>query len=226
MCSLPLAAAPSAPRPQSWRRPRLLGARHAGAACCSPNTRCALLQLILAQQSEQGGPTVCHDARFTREEAAAGTGSGPQEAAGTGEPGRDAISKRALLPSPRRPWRLSSMPAPGKLDGACEWPGGGEKPQKASRCLPHPQPRGLQTALDRALLRGNRPEALVFPERCRFSGDSLALPGRQCAPARTKHSRVEMLLWLWPGLPTSSSPPPAARATFLQTAQPDRSLPT
>lgn len=153
-------------------------------------------------------------------------GSGPQEAAGTGEPGRDAISKRALLPSPRRPWRLSSMPAPGKLDGACEWPGGGEKPQKASRCLPHPQPRGLQTALDRALLQGNRPEDLVFLERCRFSGDSLALPGRQCAPARTKHSRVEMLLWLWPGLPTSSSPPPAARATFLQTAQPDRSLPT
>lgn len=183
MCSLPPAAAPSAPRPQSWRTPRLLGARHAGAACCSPNTRCALLQLILAQQSEQGGPTVCHDARFTREEAAAGKAPDPRRPPA---PGSRAGTRSASAPSclPRvGPGGLSSMPAPGKLDGACEWPGGGEKPQKASRCLPHPQPRGLQTALDRALLRGNRPEALVFPERCRFSGDSLALPGRQCAPA-------------------------------------------
>lgn len=81
-------------------------------------------QLVLVRQSKEEGPTVCHNARLTQEGTEAGTGYGPQEAAGPGGAGPDAFSTGALLPSLGVcPGELSSMPALGKLDGACEWLG-------------------------------------------------------------------------------------------------------
>lgn len=60
------------------------------------------------------------------------------------------------------------------------------KSRSPSRCLPHPEPRGLQITLDRGPSQESRPKDLLFSEIFRFSGHPLALPGVRCAPGLNK----------------------------------------